>query len=179
MASLKQNINPELFEILFRQCYDKLFRVTFSITRDRELSKDAVQQAFIQAYRKMNQLRDKGKFSAWVTAITVSQAKDLVKSAMRHKVIPITDDIQTAIVPDSFEQAYLIKDQVIQVLKVLSADEAQILVLRYYADLTVEEISSALNITLSTTYARLRRAKTNFKQTLAIHDDPDDARLGG
>lgn len=75
----------------------------------------------------MNQLKDKSKFLAWVTAITVNQAKDLVKSARRHKVIPITDDMQTAGLQDSLEQTYLLKDEVAHVLKVLSEDEAQIL----------------------------------------------------
>ncbi|CAA7600374.1 RNA polymerase sigma factor, region 2 [Acididesulfobacillus acetoxydans] len=125
MAFLDRNL--ELFEILFRQSYRQLYLIAFSITGDKELSEDAVQQAFAQAYVKMNQLKDKSKFLAWVTAITVNQAKDLVKSARRHKVIPITDDMQTAGLQDSLEQTYLLKDEVAHVLKVLSEDEAQIL----------------------------------------------------
>jgi RNA polymerase sigma-70 factor (ECF subfamily) len=172
------NSNLELFEILFRQCYDKLYRVAYSITRDNELSKDAVQQAFLQAYKKLNQLKDKGKFPAWVTAITVNEAKNLVKTATRFKVIPMTDEIQTTNI-DSFEHDYLIKDQVTRVLNTLSLDDAEILVLRYYSDLTLEEIATILKISLSNVKVRLHRAKTNFKQIITIHDDSADVRLGG
>ena len=141
LTFLNQNSNLELFEILFKQCYDKLYRVAYSITRDKELSKDAVQQAFFQSYKKMNQLKDKGKFPAWVTTITVNEAKNMVESTMRFKVVPITEDIHTKTV-DSFEHAYIIKDQVTRVLNVLSVDDSEILVLRYYSDLTLEEIAS-------------------------------------
>lgn len=174
MASLNQNSNLELFEILFRQCYDKLYWVAYSITRDNELSKDAVQQAFFQAYKKMNQLKDKGKFPAWVTTITVNEAKNLVKTAIQFKVIPITDDIQTTTVINSFEHAYLVKDLVTRVLDALSPDDSEILILRYYSDLTLKEIAIILNITLSNVKVRLHRAKTNFKQINAILDDPHD-----
>jgi RNA polymerase sigma factor, sigma-70 family len=175
LAFINHNKNLELFEILFRQCYDKLYRVAYSITRDNELSKDAVQQAFLQAYKKMNQLRDKGKFPSWITAITVNEAKNLVKMAIRFKVIPITENSQTTNV-DSFEDAYLIKDQVTRVLDTLSIDDSEILVLRYYCDLTLEEIATILNITLSNVKVRLHRAKNNFKQIITIHDDIDDVQ---
>ena len=89
----------------------------------------------------MNQLKDKGKFPAWVTTITVNEAKNMVESTMRFKVVPITEDIHTKTV-DSFEHAYIIKDQVTRVLNVLSVDDSEILVLRYYSDLTLEEIAS-------------------------------------
>jgi len=47
-----------------------------------------------------------------------------------------------------------------------------------YSDLTLEEIASILNITLSNTKVRLHRAKVNFKEIMSIHD-ADDMRLGG
>lgn len=106
MESMKQSSELELFEILFRQNYEKLYHIAYSITRDKELSKDAVQQAFLQAYRKRNQLKDKGKFSAWVATITVNKAKNLVKSSIRLKVVPITDitdDLKTTTSLDSID----------------------------------------------------------------------------
>lgn len=177
MTSLNQNSNLELFEVLFRQCYDKLYRVAYSITRDKELSKDSVQQAFFQSYKKINQLKDKGKFPAWVTTITIHEAKNMVKSSKRLKAVPITDDIHSKAV-DSFEHAYIIKDQVTRVLNVLSVHDSEVLVLRYYSDLTLEEIASILNITKSNAKVRLHRAKVNFKEIMDIHD-ADDMQLGG
>lgn len=172
----------ELFEILFRQHYSKLYQIAHSITRDKELSKDAVQQAFLKAYRKSNQLNDKGKFSAWVTTITINEAKNLLKSSIRLKVVPIsdiTDDIKTIQIVDSFEHAYLIKDQVDRILNVLSVDDSEILVLRYYSDLTLEEIASILKLTVPNVKIRLYRARANFKEILSIQDASDDVQLRG
>lgn len=169
----------ELFEILFMQNYEKLYRIAYSITRDKELSKDAVQQAFLQAYRKMNQLSDKGKFPAWIMTITVNEAKNLVKSAIRLKVVPLSDDFQISSDGDSFEYTYLIKDQVIRVLNVLPVDDSEILVLKYYTGLTVEEIASILKITQANVKIRLYRARANFKKIFRIQDGSVDIRLGG
>ena len=172
----------ELLEILFRQHYSKLYQIAYSITRDKELSKDAVQQAFLQAYRKRDQLKDKGKFSAWVTTITVNEAKNLVKSSIRLKVVPITDitdDIKTIPIADSFEHAYIIKDQVERILNVLSVDDSEILVLRYYSDLTLEEIASILKLTVPNVKICLYRARANFKEVMSIQDYSDGVRLRG
>ncbi len=182
MESMKQSSELELFEILFRQNYEKLYHIAYSITRDKELSKDAVQQAFLQAYRKRNQLKDKGKFSAWVATITVNEAKNLVKSTIRLKVVPITDitdDLKTTTSLDSFEHAYLIKDQVERILNVLSVDDSEILVLRYYSDLTLEEIASILKLTVPNVKIRLYRARANFKEIMSIQDASDDVKLRG
>lgn len=171
----------ELFEILFRQHYSKLCQIAYSITRDKELSKDAVQQAFLQAYRKRYQLKDKAKFSAWVTTITVNEAKNLDKSSIRLKVVPMTDimdDIKTISV-SSFEHAYLIKDQIERVLNILSVNDSEILVLRYYSDLTLEEIASILKLTVPNVKIRLYRARTNFKEVMSIQDASDDVQLRG
>lgn len=172
----------ELFEILFRQHYCKLYQIAYSITRDKELSKDAVQQAFIQVYRKREQLKDKEKFSAWVTTITVNEAKNLIKSSIRLKVVPladIADGIKTNSVTDSFEHDYIIKDQVERVLNVLSVDDSEILVLRYYSDLTLEEIASILKLTVPNVKIRLYRARANFKEVMSIQDASDDVQLRG
>lgn len=133
MEPLDQDAELELFEVFFRQNYEKLYYIANSITKDKELSKDAVQLAFLQAYRRMNQLRDSEKFPAWVTTIIVNQAKNLLKSSSRSKVVPISDityGIKATPFVDSFEDALLIKDQVERILNVLSVEDSEILVLR-------------------------------------------------
>lgn len=179
MASLNKNLNLELFEVLFRQSYEKLYQVAYSITRDNELSKDAVQQAFLCAYKKINQLKDKDKFPAWVTTITVNEAKNLVKKTSRFKVIPITDDLKTTSVVDSIENIFLVKDQVTRVLEALTPDDSEILILKYFSDFTLEEIATTLNISLSNAKVRLYRAKINFRKISTRHENKDGVWLGG
>lgn len=178
MGKLKQNSNIEIFEILYKQNYKKLFFVSYTITRDRELSKDVVQQAFFQAYKKMNQLKDKEKFSAWIMKIAINEAKNLIKSISRLKVVPIVEIKETDSARDSFEYIYEIKDQVQRVLNALSPEDSEILVLRYYSDLALEDIAFILNISSSNVKIRLHRAKINFRESM-MWDAADDLQQGG
>ncbi|SHN72502.1 RNA polymerase sigma factor [Desulfitobacterium chlororespirans] len=177
-----RNTEFDLFEILYRQQHTKLCALAFSITKDRELSRDAVQQAFLKMYRKRDQLKDKGKFSAWAATIVVNEAKNLLKSANRFNLVPlaeITDDMKASRTADSFEYAFVIKDQVKRIFNVLPADDAEILVLRYYLDLTVEEIATILNLTGANVKIRLHRARAHFREAVVLEEAAEDLGYGG
>lgn len=176
MPPLDQDSHPlELFQILFKQSYGKLFRIAFAITGDRELSKDAVQQAFLKAYSKIDQLKDKTKYPTWITSITLHEAYNLIRSNSRRKLIPFTEESRRH--AHSFERLYLLKDEVARVLDQLSPNDSEILMLRYFLELTIEEIAAALNITIGNAKTRLHRARTNFRK-IFLHDNPEEV-LGG
>lgn len=56
------SVDLDAFEILVRQNYKKVYQTVYAYTKAKYISEDAVQQAFIIAYRKLNQLDYKEKF---------------------------------------------------------------------------------------------------------------------
>ena len=63
--------------------------------------------------------------------------------------------------------------------RVLPADDAEILVLRYYSDLTVEEIATILNLTGANVKIRLHRARAHFREAVVLEEVAEDLGYGG
>ncbi|WP_206809767.1 RNA polymerase sigma factor [Paradesulfitobacterium ferrireducens] len=165
----------EIFQILFEQSYGKLFRIAYAITGDRNQSKDVIQQAFLKAYSKIDQLKDKTKYVTWITSITVHEAHNIIRANKIRKVIPFSEVSHRR--GHSFENEFLLKDEVTRVLNQLSQNDLEILTLRYFSELSLEEISQILNISKGTAKTRLHRARTNFRE-IFLRDNPEEV-LGG
>lgn len=69
-----------------------------------------------------------------------------------------------------------LKEDINSILNKLKQKETDILVLKYYADLTLQQIADLLEINLSNTKVRLHRAKEKFRK---IIDKDDNQNMGG
>lgn len=156
----------DVFEILCRNNYERIYRSVYLYTKDRQISEDALQQAFIIAFNKIDQLREKEKFASWVITIALNEAKHMLIKQSHHKVVPLIDNVHSDI--PSITDHIDLKNDTKDLLRKMKGPEAEILILRYYADLTLEEISKALDISLSNAKVRLHRAKASFKQLMTV-----------
>lgn len=151
------------FEFLFRLFYERTYRAAYVIVRDRGLAEDAVQEAFLQAFRHIGQLRDPGKVGAWLAVIAMNRAKKLRQQATRS--FPM-DRIEP---PAGADEASLADDRIMiqQLFRGLAPDDRQILVLKYFYDLPDKEIAVLLKIPPGTVKSRLNRVRTRCKLVLA------------
>jgi len=157
--------NLDVFEILTKQNYKKVYQTVYSYTQDQYISEDAVQQAFIIAYKKLDQLQSKEKFASWVISIALNEARRMLNSKNNAKITPLTDS-HLNILSDSKESNIELKEDLDKVLNQLKNKETEILVLKYYADLTLQQIADFLDINLSNTKVRLHRAKESFRNLI-------------
>ena len=63
-----------LYEILMRRYNQRLYRVARSIVRNDVDAEDVMQEAYVRAYRHLNQFAGEAKFSTWLTKIAVYEA---------------------------------------------------------------------------------------------------------
>ncbi|AFQ43505.1 RNA polymerase sigma factor [Desulfosporosinus meridiei] len=155
----------DMFEILVKQNYEKVYKTIYFYTKDKYVSEDAVQQAFAIAYSKLNQLNSKDKFASWVTSIALNEAKHILKNKNNKKITSITDfHIEPLLYSE--EDDIILKEDVNNTLTKLKHHDNQFLVLKYYADLTLQQISDLLGINLSNTKVRLHRAKDAFRKLI-------------
>jgi RNA polymerase sigma-70 factor (ECF subfamily) len=62
------------FEQLVKRYDRRLLRISQTVTRNREDSEDAVQEAFLKAFQNLAEFREDSQFSTWLIRITVNQS---------------------------------------------------------------------------------------------------------
>jgi RNA polymerase sigma-70 factor (ECF subfamily) len=138
-------------EALYRAKLPEFRRVAAAIAGDRELGRDAVQEAFARAVRRRRDFRGSGSLEAWVWRIVVNAARDARR--------------RTAASPPPIETATNGHAPVLP-LGLLTERQREIVFLHYYADLDYAAIAEALEISAGTVGATLNAARRTLRQAL-------------
>ena len=142
------------------------------ILRDYALAEDAVQDAFVDAWRSLPGLRDPERFQAWLTRLLVRSCHDTRRRARRRTLeLPLLAS-DGPDVPDH-QATFAVIDQIERGLQGLTIDQRTVLVLTYYLDLPIAEAASVLGIPSGTMKSRLNRAISALRATV----DADDRQL--
>lgn len=152
------DVNLEVFEVLVKQNYQKVYQTVYAYTIDKYITEDAVQQAFVIAFKQLNKLKFKDKFASWVITIALNEAKRMLRDKNNIKLKSMTD--MSITIDNDIE----LKEDVCQTLNRLKRQDAEILILKYYADLTLQQISDILGINISNAKVKLHRAKEKFRE---------------
>jgi RNA polymerase sigma-70 factor (ECF subfamily) len=161
----------DAFAVLVHGSIARLEAVARLILRDPELARDAVQEAYIRAWRDLPGLRDPDKIDAWLHRLTVNACLDVARRRRRRAIevelsplSPQSVTDQTGLVQD--------RDQLERGFRRLSADLRAILVLHYYVGMTVPAVAETLDLPLGTAQSRLARALAVMRDTLGEHAEP-------
>src|SRR5438045_8080293 len=73
------------FEARLAESSTLAFRVAFSVLRHRQDAEDVAQEAFVKAYRRFTQLRDRDRFRAWLVRLTWRLALDRRRGDLRRE----------------------------------------------------------------------------------------------
>lgn len=150
------------FEGLYRRYYSSMVAIAYCVLREHNLAEDAAQQAFLRALRNLRSLRHKDKFASWLTRLCKNVAKDMVTAkpgSTKNLEIPILQFPDKTYKDD-------IGQGVRQALESISTSAKELVVLRYYDNLSYEQISGILGISEATIGRKLRKAKRNIAKYL-------------
>jgi len=141
------------FTELCSRYYSAMTAVAHAILGDRHLAEDAAQEAFARACWNLKRLRDPSRFAAWLGRICRNQAKDMARRRKRLRSLP-----DTAAMPERSNPAADV-DTVRDAIAALPTRAREVIYLRYYDELSYEQISAVLGISGQAINGRLRRAK--------------------
>lgn len=143
---------------------DRLYAVALRVLRDPEAASDALQGALVRIWRDLPTLRDPDTYEGWSYRVVINVCHDTRRRARRS--IPSIDlgDIDAPIT-DS-QSAIAMRDELERAFASLSVDQRAVLVLRYYRDLTVAEIATALDISAGTVKSRLHGARNAMRAAI-------------
>ncbi len=154
----------EAFEALAISVGDRLFAIARLILRDVDRAQDAVQDALVQAWRALPQLRDPDRFDAWMRKLIFNACMDIARRSQRWEaqvnVVALPEPVSDA--SDSIAD----RDQLERGFRRLRPEQRAAIVLRYYLDLTVPEVAETLGIPEGTAKSRLHHAMSALRAAL-------------
>ena len=166
----------DAFAVLVGASVARLEAVARLILRDQELARDAVQEAYIRAWRDLPGLRDPDRFDAWLHRLTVNACLDAVR---RRKRRPIEVDLSPIMPPTVADPTGHIadRDQLERGFRRLRAEQRAVLVLHYYVGMSASAVAESLDIPVGTAQSRLNRALAELRAAIAADErQPADAR---
>jgi RNA polymerase sigma-70 factor (ECF subfamily) len=184
------NGDTKAFEQVMRRNNHSLFRTARAILRDDAEAEDAVQEAYLRAYRSFGSFRGEAKLSTWLVRIAANEAlARRRKEARRTNIVPIrgadldaADTGPEASVPYVEEpQHQAARGELRRLLeaKIDSLPDAfrTVFVLRALEELSVDETAAALDIPPATVRTRFFRARSLLREALSQEIDVafDDA----
>jgi RNA polymerase sigma-70 factor (ECF subfamily) len=169
------------FEALMRVHNGRLFRVARSILRDDSQAEDAVQDAYLNAYRRMGEFRGESAMATWLTRIVINQALMQLRQQKRDRVVVPFDegggagpdaaerdvaDERSESPPDAAFRAE-VRRMLERRIDELPVAFRTVFVMREVEDMTVEETAASLSIPAATVRTRLFRARALLREALA------------
>ena len=163
------------FTELLDQDGDQCFAIAYRILRDVERAQDAVQQAFLLAWRELPRLRDPERFSPWLHRLLVNACYEEHRRRRRWtsriQALPVDGPISsdpTVSVDD--------RDALDRAFLRLTPQHRAVFVLHHHAGLPLSEIAEVAGIPLGTVKSRLHYATRILRDALAA-DRLDDRKV--
>lgn len=137
---------------------DNLYRMALAILKNETDAEDAVSNAILKAYENRGQIRAFHKFKPWILTITKNEALKIKKKRL---VLPGNEEVEAMLKP---VQAHY--DELWDVLQQMKEEYRLVVVLFYYEELSLRDISDVLDIPVGTVKSRLNRGRTELRNAL-------------
>ncbi|WAA12564.1 sigma-70 family RNA polymerase sigma factor [Fervidibacillus halotolerans] len=153
---------------------EELKRFIFTYVKNRSQTDDIFQEVLLTVYRRLDTLKDSRSLKNWLYKITANKCKDYLRSPI-HRLIVWKEEI-TENTNDTPERAVVMserKRELIEAILKLPIKYREVLILQYYKEFSIKEISELLNVNPSTVKTRIMRAKEKLRQNMRgdIFDD--------
>lgn len=165
LVELAQQGDDEAFDALVRATGDRSVAIAYRILRDLHLAEDAVQAAYVAAWRDIRSLRDPDRFEAWLHRLLTRACYDEARRSRRFAA-----NIRALPTAGAFteDEALTIndRDQLERSIARISVDQRAVLVFHHYVGLTLPEIADHLGLPLGTVKSRLHYATTAVRAAI-------------
>ncbi len=156
----------DAWEPLMLAHQEPVFRFAYLFLGDPDDAEDITQETFLRAYHNLKRFDTTRPLRPWLLSIAANLARNRHRSAARYLAAltrsfraepPESNDIEEHALLD------MDADQLWQAVRLLTADDQQIIYLRFFLDLTTAETSQALDVAEGTVKSRLSRAVNRLR----------------
>lgn len=155
-------------ELAFARLIDahhvEMIRLAYVVTGDAALAEDAVQTAWVNAWRKLPSVRDPARIRAWLLSIVANEARQIVRRRRRVRVIELDPELLAA---RSDPAEAIARIDLVRALAHLSSDDRSLMALRYVLGFDAIEIGVVRGQSASGIRARLSRLTARLRRELS------------
>jgi RNA polymerase sigma-70 factor (ECF subfamily) len=164
---------PELFELLMRRHNQRLFRTVRGLVGDDAAAEEALQRAYVAAWRGLAQYAGRASFATWMTRIALRSAGEFARREQRKReVVEASADALPGAIEAEPADASLSRKELAALLEraidALPEPLRIVVVLRLVEGLGTAEVAEALDLSEANVKVRLHRAREHLKEDL-IH----------
>lgn len=160
------------FGQLVRAYERPIYNLTYRMLGDPQEAEDAAQETFIRAYTRLSTYQRERKFVNWLLSIASHYCIDRLRRRARAPQLSLDDPLppqwlsSEADRPDQVVNQKIQQERLRRVLERLPPDYRVVIILRYWHDMSYEEIAATTGCTESAIKSRLHRARQMMAQQL-------------
>jgi RNA polymerase sigma-70 factor (ECF subfamily) len=164
-AVLKGHIDA--YGILVRRYQNAYFRFATRMLASRDDADDALQSAFVRAYRSLRSCRDPERFGAWLYQIVVNECRTLAaRRDRRERRLVRDEDALSSLVPEESGHESAELEEIQRALQRLDEDHREAFLLKHVEDLSYDEMSELTGVSVSALKMRVLRAREHLRALL-------------
>lgn len=157
----------------FCDCIDRyrrqLYLTAYAILRNEADAEDAVCSAILKGYEQLPQLKNVRKMKPWIFTITKNEALQIMRKRME---LPGNETVEALLEPTQDQH-----DELWDIVQKLKEEYRLVIVLFYYNDLTIREISKVLEVPVGTVKSRLNRGREMLRTALEERRGEENDRV--
>jgi len=161
LVTAAQNGDDEAFYELMSSCKHQLYRIAYSYLRSEQDALEAVQETTFRAYRKLRKLKDPHHFKTWVIRILINYCIDEQRRSRKERT-----DLPDKLPHLSPKPSDTDRIDLEMMIDRLDHPLKQIIILKYFEDLTIKDIAAVMGRPEGTIKTWLNRALAQLRLEL-------------
>ncbi len=157
----------DAFEELIRRLR-RVYGFAYQHLRDHDEAHDLAQEIFVKLYRNLARYDPERPFEPWFWKLAANTTINY-----RRKRVPMPAEASEDI--EATESAVTHDPALVEALAQLDPAYRLPVLLHYYADLSLEQVSQSLNLTIAATKSRLHRARAQLRNSLAESEESEES----
>ena len=184
---LAQQGDSEAQTALYEAMYKRAYYLAFRMTRSAEDAEEAVQEAFLSAFRALPNLANPNAFEGWLFQITANKCRNVLSKSGRYTQLPEDEDGNTildelpeeneGLIPASALENQAHREIILSIIEALPQQQKECVLLFYYSELTVAQIAQVLDCSEGTVKSRLNYARKKLRDGILETEERDGIRL--
>ena len=171
-----QSGDKSAFDELYKLTSERAYFVALEFTKNNQDAEDILQESYIKALSKINELDKPESFSSWLNQIVANKSKDFLKKKKpmlfnsneeETDATELLPDEDTSFSPEENLDQTELQKTVMEVLDELSEEKRACVLMMYFEELSVGEIAETLEIPEGTVKTRLFSARKDLKDKFA------------